>query len=58
MYGGHQVSLFTIISVVANLLSLSSNQVPTLYFFTLLTVHCGWEGEYILYLHISFLKSD
>ena len=32
MYGGHQVSLFTILAVVAKLLKVTINQVPTLYF--------------------------
>ena len=35
MYGGHQISLFTILPVVAELLKLTTNQVST--------VHYYWE---------------
>ena len=48
MYGGHQVSLFTILAVVAKLLKVTTNQVPTLYF--LVSTSClygvGGGGAY------------
>ena len=52
MYGGHQVSLFTILPVVAKLLSLSSNQVPR--YISLL--YCElWLGGCIYFILAYFI---
>ena len=52
MYGGHQVSLFTILPVVAKLLKVTTNQVPTLYFSILPGVNMGGGGYIYIYVYI------